>query len=103
MDEEDTSYRSAYPKDADYQEIVQELLADLNHEMRDTVNRQSAEEIQSYINNFEECLDPHPEGTRFDRNCAIVAMYDETTSYKEFSLSSGMKPIRMLLERCWLT
>ena len=85
VDEEDTTYRSAYPKDADYQDIAQELLAELNSDLRDTVSRHSAEEIQFYIDNYEECLHPHSEGPRFDRNCAILAVNDEATSYEEVS------------------
>ena len=89
VDEDDTSYRSTYPKDADYQDIVEEMLADLNDELRDTANNQSAAEIQSHIDNFEECLHPHSEGPRFDRNCAIVAVYDEATSNMEVSYPVG--------------
>ena len=89
VDEEDTSYRSAYPKDADYQDIVEEMLTDLNDELRDAVNRQSEEEIQSYIDNYEECLQPRPEGSRFDRNCEIVAVNDEATAFLEDSHPVG--------------
>ena len=89
VDEEDTSYRSAYPKDADYQDIAQELLAELNNELLETDSRQAAEEIQSYMDNLEECLQPYSEGPQSDRNCAIAGVSNEVSFYKEVSNPTG--------------
>lgn len=82
-DQDDISYRSVYPTDADYQDVVLGLLDVLNDDLQDTVGRQQIEEIQFHIHNFEECLHSHPEGPRFDQDCAISTVYDEVASYRE--------------------
>ena len=79
VEDEDASYQSFYPGDAGYQDIVQETLADMNDELRNTTNRQFEDEIRSYIDQLEGCVPPYPEDSRYSPKCAIVAMYEDST------------------------